>query len=148
MAFRGQYEHSLDSKDRLTVPAKFRAALSDGAVLVAGLEPCVWVFPPGGYESFSEQFIGSISPLSSKGRTLRRHFHGNAFEEKLDSAGRVRLPKLLTEEAGLKGNCVVVGMDDYFEVWDPQRWKKVSTEVRDTVAEAAENQADAAAGGE
>lgn len=143
MAFRGQYEHSLDSKDRLTVPSKFRAALSDGAVLVAGLDPCVWVFPPGGYEGFSEQFIGSTSPLSSKGRTLRRHFHGNAFEEKLDSAGRVRLPKSLIDEAKLKGSCVVVGMDDYFEVWDAASWKKESANVRGTVVEAAEEQAEA-----
>ena len=139
MAFRGHYEHSLDSKDRLTIPARFRAALSDGVVLVSGLEPCVWVFPTGGYEGFSESIIGSTSPLSSRGRTLRRHFHGNAFEEKLDSAGRVRLPKHLVERAGLGGTCVVIGMDNYFEVWDPERWTKVDAEVSETVGDAAES---------
>jgi MraZ protein len=50
MAFRGQYEHSLDSKDRLTIPARFRAALSEGIVLVAGLDPCVELYTPQGYE--------------------------------------------------------------------------------------------------
>lgn len=139
MAFRGHYEHSLDSKDRLTVPSKFRAALSDGVVLVAGIDPCVWVFPTNGYQGFSESVIGSASPLSARGRTLRRHFHGNSFEDKLDSAGRIRLPKHLADRAGLKGTCVVIGMDDYFEVWDPKRWAKVEAEVDETVVEAAEN---------
>jgi MraZ protein len=142
LAFRGHYEHSLDSKDRLTVPSKFRAALSDGVVLVAGIDPCVWVFPTGGYEGFTDQFIGPINPLSQRGRTMRRHFHGKAFEEKLDSAGRVRLPKHLVEHGELSGSCVVIGMSDYFEVWDAEAWKKVDADVAATVGEAAENLAE------
>jgi transcriptional regulator MraZ len=142
LAFRGHYEHSLDSKDRLTVPSKFRAALSDGVVLAAGLDPCVWVFPTGGYEGFSERFIGSTSPLSARGRTLRRHFHGNSYDEKLDSAGRIRMPKHLVEHAKLGDNCVVIGMDDYFEVWDPKRWTKVESKVSETVGAAAEKLAE------
>jgi MraZ protein len=139
LAFRGHYEHSLDTKDRLTVPSKFRSALRSGVVLAAGLDACVWVFPTGAYDGFSEQFIGSTSPLSSRGRVLRRHFHGNSFDDKLDSAGRIRLPKHLVEYAGLGGTCVVIGMDDYFEVWDPKRWAKAEAEMRETVVDAAEN---------
>ena len=138
MAFRGHYEHSLDSKDRLTVPAKFRKALSDGVVLVAGLEPCVWVFPAKGYESFSEQFIGTSSPLTKRGRVLRRHFHGESFDDKLDSNGRVHLPKRLVEEAELAGTCVVIGMEDYFEVWNETRWQAAEAEVKETVTDVAE----------
>jgi MraZ protein len=139
LAFRGHYEHSLDSKDRLTVPAKFRDALSGGVVLVAGLEPCVWVFPASGYESFSEQFIGTASPLTKRGRVLRRHFHGESFDEKVDSNGRVHLPKRLVEEAGLEGTCVVIGMEDYFEVWNTKRWQEAEAEVRETVTDVAES---------
>ncbi len=142
MAFRGHYEHSLDSKDRLTVPSKFRAALSDGVVLVAGLDPCLWVFPAGGYEQFSDSFIGSVNPLGKRGRTLRRHFYGEAFEEKLDSAGRVRVPKHLIDHAGLKGDCVVRGNGDFFEVWQPAQWKKAGAEVARTVNEVAEEGAE------
>jgi MraZ protein len=141
LAFRGLYEHSIDSKDRLTVPSKFRAALSDGVVLVAGLDPCVWVFPTGDYEGFSDRFIGTVNPLSARGRTLRRHFHGKSFDEKLDAAGRVRMPKHLVDHAGLSGECVVIGMDDYFEVWDPARWKKVEADVAASVGEEAEKMA-------
>ena len=100
MAFRGHYEHSLDSKDRLTVPSRFRAALADGVVLSKGLDPCVWVFTPAGFERF-RRFLGEHSPLGRRGRMLRRHFHGGSFDEKLDSAGRIRVPKQLIEHAGL-----------------------------------------------
>ena len=80
--------------------------------------------------------------MSAHGRTLRRHFHGKAYDEKLDSAGRIRLPKHLVEHAGLKGTCVVIGMEDYFEVWDPERWAKEDAEVAEKVGAAAEELAE------
>ena len=122
MAFRGQYEHSLDSKDRLTVPARFRGQLSDGIVLVAGLDPCVQLFTPRGYEEFSEKFLGNLNPLSRKGRMMSRRFNAPAADETLDSAGRVRIARHLIDHAGLDGPCVVVGVGDHLEVWNPQRW--------------------------
>jgi transcriptional regulator MraZ len=139
VSFHGVYEHSLDSKDRLTVPAKFRGDLSDGVVLVAGLDPCVWVFPAPGYEGFSQQFIGSSSPLTERGRTLRRHFHGKSQEESLDSANRLRIQKHLVDHAGLEGPSVLVGMSDYFEIWHPDRWAEADAKVQATVVEVAES---------
>lgn len=139
MAFRGRYEHSLDTKDRLTVPAKFRAALSAGVVLAAGLDPCVWVYPTAAYEEFAERFLGGINPLGGKGRMLNRHFHGNAYDEKLDSAGRIRLPKQLIDHAGLTGSCVIVGMHGYLEIWDEKKWSSYEKDMKDTVVDAAEN---------
>ena len=65
MSFLGQYEHNLDSKDRLTVPSRFRAALADGVVLAKGLEPSVWVFAPAGYERFTQQFLRSRGHAAS-----------------------------------------------------------------------------------
>ncbi len=118
MSFLGQYEHNLDAKDRLTVPSKFRAVLADGVVLAKGLDPSVWVFAPAGYERFTKGFLGETNPLGKRGRMLRRHFHGGAFDESLDSAGRIRLPKKLIEHADLgEGPCVIVGSDDWFEIW-------------------------------
>jgi MraZ protein len=138
LAFRGHYEHSLDAKDRLTVPSKFRKELDGGVVLVAGLDPCVWAFPANGYDGFSAQFIGTTSPLTEKGRILRRHFHGKSFEEKLDSAHRLHVPKPLVELAGLEGPTVMVGMEGYFEIWHPDRWSEADANVIATVAETAE----------
>lgn len=139
MAFRGHYEHSLDSKDRLTVPARFRAALAGGVVLSAGLDPCVVAFPPESFDRFSESFLAPLNPLGAQGRKLHRFFHGNSFEDRLDSAGRVRIPKHLLDHAGLGGACVVVGIADHFEVWDAGRWAEQEAEMAATVAEAAEN---------
>ena len=69
MAFRGLYEHSLDSKDRLTVPSRFRAALSDGVVLSKGFDPCVWVHTTAEFEQLSDRFLSPHSPF---GRDARR----------------------------------------------------------------------------
>ena len=139
-SFRGQYDHNLDAKDRLTVPSKFRAVLADGVVLAKGLDPSVWVFAPAGYEGFTKGFLGEINPLGKRGRMLRRHFHGGAFDESLDSAGRIRLPKKLIEHADLgEGPCVIVGSDDWFEIWNTQRWAAYEAEMEAEVSDVAEN---------
>ena len=145
LSFLGQYEHNLDAKDRLTVPSRFRAALADGVVLAKGLDPSVWVFAPGGYENFTKTFLGETNPLGKRGRMLRRHFHGGAFDDSLDSAGRIRLPKKLIEHADLgEGPCVIVGSDDWFEIWNAERWaayeKDMDAEVSDVAEKLSEDE--------
>ena len=129
MAFRGQHEHSLDAKDRLTVPSKLRAQLADGVVLLAGLDPCVEIWPRDGYASFTQRFLAGLNPLSSNARKIRRRFHAGAQDEELDSAGRVRLAKHLIAHAGLKGQCVVIGVEDHLEAWNPKRWTEHYAEI-------------------
>jgi MraZ protein len=139
LAFRGQYEHSLDSKDRLTVPARFRAALADGVVLSAGLDPCVEVFPGSEYARFEEQVLAGLNPLSQAGRMMRRRFHSRSHDETLDSAGRVRIPKHLIEHAELEGgSCVVIGVADHLEIWNARRWAEHDQEIDARAAELAE----------
>lgn len=141
MSFLGQFDHNLDAKDRLTVPSKFRAALADGVVLAKGLDPCVWVFAPDGYDRFTEKFLGETNPLGRKGRMMRRHFHGGAFPDTIDSANRIRLPKKLMEHAGLgEGPCVVIGVgEQWFEIWSPERWESYEKEMDAEVSDVAEN---------
>jgi MraZ protein len=129
LAFRGQHEHSLDAKDRLTIPSRLRAQLADGAVLVAGLDPCVEIWPHAGFNDFAKQILAGLNPLSSNARMLRRRFHANAEDETLDSAGRLRVAKHLIAHAGLAGSCIVVGADDHLEVWSPERWAQHSEEM-------------------
>jgi len=138
MAFRGQYEHSLDSKDRLTIPARWRGQLADGTVLVAGLDPCVEVFSPRGYDDWTQRFLADLNRLGKKGRMMYRRFNASAQEEALDSAGRVRLAGHLIEHAGLDGPCIVVGVGDHVEVWDPQRWQDHYAELDAQAGELAE----------
>jgi MraZ protein len=129
VAFRGIYEHSLDSKDRLTVPSRFRAALSDGVVLSKSFEPCVWLHTPEGYDDLAERFLTPHSPFGVEARRMRRRFHGGSFDEKLDSAGRVRVPKPLIEHAALAGPCVVVGAGEYLEIWSAEAWARQEEEL-------------------
>jgi MraZ protein len=139
LAFRGHYEHSLDSKDRLTVPARFRTALADGVVLTAGLDPCVEVYPTSDYARFEEQVLGELNPLSRKGRMMRRRFHGRSHDERLDSAGRVHLPKHLIDHARLEeGPCVVIGVADHLEIWNTGNWNEHDAEIDETATEIAE----------
>jgi MraZ protein len=139
VAFRGQYEHSLDSKDRITVPARFRAALSEGVVLVAGLDPCVEVYSTHGYESFTQRFLANLNRLGRRGRMMYRRFNASAQDESLDAAGRVRVAKHLIEHAALEGQCVVVGVDDHLELWSPSRWSEHYAELDEQAERMAED---------
>ena len=129
MAFRGQHEHSLDAKDRLTIPARFRAALDEGVVLFEELDPCVSIYPVGAYAELSANYLSSLNPLSKEARMMRRRFHARSHDEGLDSAGRVRLPQHLIDHAGLEGACMIVGVDDHLEVWNPARWAEHDAEI-------------------
>jgi MraZ protein len=122
VAFRGHFDYSLDAKNRLNVPAKFRAAFSSGVVLAKGLEPCVAVWAPDTFERWTESFLSNLNPVSPERRKLTRYFAGSSFDAELDSAGRVTLSKALLEHAGIQKDVVVVGNLDHIEIWDRDRW--------------------------
>jgi MraZ protein len=147
MAFRGLYEHSLDSKDRLTVPSRFRAALAEGVVLSKGFDPCVWVHTTAEFEQLSDRFLSPHSPFGGDARRLRRRFHGGSFDEKLDAAGRVHIPRTLIEHAGLAGPCVVIGAGEYLEIWDAEAWARQEAELDAAAPQIAEGLAGNGAAG-
>ena len=138
MAFRGHFEYSLDAKNRLNVPPKFRAAFSDGVILATGLEPCLWLWPPAAFEDFTEQVLSDLNPLSAERRKLTRQLAGNSFDAELDAAGRVTLNPGLLEHAGIDREVVVVGVLDYLEVWARDRWLAGQDELSAEVRELAE----------
>jgi len=138
LAFRGHYEHSLDSKDRITIPARFRAALADGVVLSAGLDPCVEIYSVDDYARYEERFLANLNPLSREGRMMKRRIHSRSEDERLDAAGRVRISRQLIEHAGLSGTCVIVGVADHLEVWNPERWAAHDAEIEATAEQIAE----------
>ena len=93
---------------------------------------------PPEFEQLSDTFLSPHSPFGRDARQLRRRFHGGSFDEKLDSAGRIRLPKPLIEHAGLDGNCVVIGAGEYLEIWDAEAWAKQEEELDAAAPEIAE----------
>ena len=122
MAFRGHFDYSLDAKNRLNVPAKFRAAFSSGVVLAKALEPCVAIWTPDTFERWTESFLSNLNPVSPERRKLTRYFAGSSFDVDLDSAGRVTLNQALLEHAGIDKEIVIVGNLDHLEVWDRRRF--------------------------
>ena len=124
MIFRGTFEHALDSKHRLTVPAKFRAALADGVVLAAshevspGSPRSVSIWTPDSYEAFTELTLSGLNPSSPKARELKRFFFNSSFDVELDSANRLMIPPTLMRYASLEKDLVVTGSGECIEVWN------------------------------
>lgn len=124
MAFRGHFEHSLDAKNRLSIPARFRAAYSSGTVLAKDPEPCVAVWTANAHEQIIERALGALNPISADYRRVSRFYQGNSFDIELDASGRVTLPPPLLTHAGIEKEVVVVGVGDHLEVWSKDRWKE------------------------
>jgi MraZ protein len=124
MVFRGTFDHTLDAKNRLTVPARYRAALSEGVVMVmpVDLKPCVGVWRPEDYETYTERALAELPPLSPRLTELERFFYGSSQDADLDAAGRIMVPGFLGEHAGLQKDVVVVGVGGHLELWDKGRW--------------------------
>jgi MraZ protein len=138
MAFRGTFDHTLDAKNRLTIPAKFRASLAEGVVLAKGIERCVQVWTPKAYDSYVQTALAGLNPLSEPARKLSRFFAANSLDIELDAAGRVMVPGFLLEHGGLRKEVVVTGAGDCLEVWDRAAWadynEALSNELPDIAA--------------
>ncbi len=123
-SFRGTFDYTLDAKNRLTVPARFRAVLADGVVMSKATDPCVQLWVPTDYEGFTSAALAPLNRASPDARKLRRFFAANSHDTELDSAGRVSFPPFLLEHAGLKKDVVVTGADDCLEIWDRGEWSR------------------------
>jgi MraZ protein len=124
LAFRGHFEHSLDAKNRLSIPARFRAAFSTGTVLAKDIEPCVAVWTAEAHEAIVDRALGALNPMSTDYRRAARYFQGNSWDTELDASGRVILPAQLLRHTGIQKEVVVVGVGDHLEVWGQERWEE------------------------
>lgn len=128
--FHGTFEHTLDAKNRLTVPSKFRSTLAGSVFLVKGAEPCLSLYPAATYQAMAEAALANMNPLSSQKREFSRLFYANAMSMELDGAGRIMLPPRFMEQAGIGSREVVVaGAGDCLELWDRAAWESYETEL-------------------
>jgi MraZ protein len=135
MAFRGTFDYTLDAKNRLTVPAKFRAELAQGVVLAKGIERCVQLWTPPAFERYTGAALQDAHRLSEQSRKLTRFFSANSLDAELDAAGRVMVPAFLLEHGGLRKEVVVTGAGDCLEVWDRGAWAEYNAALSDDVSE-------------
>jgi MraZ protein len=135
--FRGTYDHTLDAKNRLTVPARYRAALADGVVLAMPLDlrPCVGVWRPSEYETYTRRALAQVPPLSPQLSELERFFYGSSHEAELDAAGRIMIPPPLGAHASLSKEVAVVGVGERLELWDKTTWSDHRPALLNGVAE-------------
>jgi transcriptional regulator MraZ len=120
----GEYEHTIDDKHRLTLPARFRQAFADGAILSRGLDGCVDAYRREDWARSVESRLAALDPFGEAGRRLRRYYFGGAAEADLDRQGRVIVPAHLIGYAKLEREVVVIGMHDHLEIWDRAAWRR------------------------
>lgn len=131
--FLGQYQHSLDEKGRLMVPARFRELLEGGAFITQGFDRCLMVMTEGYFEQVYER-VNSMNLADPAARLLRRLIFANAYPVDIDKVGRILVPQTLRQFCGLDGDAVVAGQGDYFEVWTPAGWNEQVARIQDTEA--------------
>jgi MraZ protein len=133
----GEHEHSLDEKNRLTLPSKLRGAFEEGCVVSRGLDGCLYAWPEVEWRRMAER-IQAVDPLSADGRRLRRHFFPGAARVELDKQGRMVMPAALLETAGITREVTVAGMSDHLEIWDRAAWRAQLHEVEGSAEDVAE----------
>jgi MraZ protein len=134
----GEYEHTIDEKNRLTLPAKFRQAFVDGLVLTRGIERCLYAYPRSEWAATVESRLAELDPLSREGRVMQRYFYSGAAEAEVDKQGRVMVPSPLGEYAGLGREVVVAGIRDHLEIWDRASWRAHLDEIEGSAEDVAE----------
>ena len=130
MFFLGQFQHNLDDRGRLMIPARFREMLDGGAYLTQGFDRCLMVMT-GEYFRQVYTDLDANSLTNPAARILRRMILGNAFQVEIDKIGRILVPQMLRDFAGLTGEAIIVGQGEYFEVWTPAAWAEQVTLMQD-----------------
>lgn len=119
--FLGEYEHNIDAKGRIAVPARFRAQLDRGAVISKGMGTCLSVYTMSRWEEKSDELVAGMS--SDELRDFERRIYPSASEIELDAQGRIVIPPRLRAYAKLTTEVTVAGVRDHFEIWDRATWQ-------------------------
>jgi MraZ protein len=138
LLFLGEFEHSIDDKNRLAVPARFRAALEDGLVMTRGVDRCLVIWDTQSWHAQAERVRG-LNAWQADARRMQRHFFSGAVPAQPDKLGRVVIPQFLRAYAQLETDVVVVGLADRIEVWSRPEWQRERSDAERDSAELAEH---------
>lgn len=127
----GEYDFTLDAKNRVAIPARLRPAFAEGIFVTRGYDRCVSGYSPEEWESFVAEQIRNTSEMSSKGRMLRRRTSASANLLELDGQGRVTLPANLLESAGIVREVTIIGVQNRIEFWDRARWAEYLKQIEE-----------------
>lgn len=119
--FLGEYQHSLDAKGRITVPAKFRDELGINFVATKGLDNCIFLYPPQEWQRI-EHKLHSLPFTRADVRSFTRFFFSGAAEMEIDKQGRILLPLNLREYAAIEKDLLIIGVGSRVEIWSDRKW--------------------------
>lgn len=139
--FMGEFQHSIDDKGRVIIPAKFRESLGPSFVVTRGLDQCLFVYPMGEW-GVMEQKLKALPLMKSDARAFTRFFFSGATECELDKQGRVNLPGNLREYAKLDKDCVVLGVSNRVEIWSKGIWESYFNQSEEAFNDIAEKLVD------
>lgn len=135
--FLGEFQHLIDSKGRVILPAKFREELADGLVVTKGLEDCLFVYTPEDWAKLVDR-VRELPTTSKAARDFMRILFSGAAKAVPDKQGRISLPINLRDFAKLTKDVVVIGVGERAEIWDKEKWAKHSTDAESSYSEIAE----------
>lgn len=135
--FMGEFEHSLDTKGRLTVPVKFRDGLGISFVVTRGLDRCLFVYSVEEWQIL-ESTLKALPMTQADARSFVRFFFSGACECELDKQGRILLPQKLREYAELDKDCTLLGVSNRVEIWNTSNWANYADEAETSFADIAE----------
>jgi len=133
----GEYKHTLDDKNRISLPVKFRKEMGKKIVLTPGLDNCLFAFADKEWKKISEK-LSSSSMLASDNRSFNRFMFGGAVEAEVDAIGRILIPDFLKDRSNLKSKVVLIGVQNRVEIWNEKAWDEYKQGVEkkaDTLAE-------------
>jgi len=122
--FLGEYEHTLDDKNRLTLPARFRDGFGEGGIVTRGMDGCLSVYTRDAWDRFVSVRLDGLDPFTREARQMTRFLFASAAEAEPDKQGRIMLPQALVEHAKLAREVVVAGVRDHLEIWDRATWRR------------------------
>jgi MraZ protein len=128
--FLGHFQHNLDEKGRLMIPARYRELLAAGAFITQGFDKCLMVMTDAYFAQVYDR-INSMNLADPTARLLRRLILSNAYPVEVDKVGRILVPGNLRQVIALNGEAIVAGQGDYFEVWNPADWNEQMDQLQD-----------------
>ncbi len=130
----GQYEHTIDIKKRLALPAKFRGELGDKVIVTKGIESCLVVYTEKEFKIMSDK-ISNLTLTQSEARSFTRTMLASAMEVNFDKLGRILVPDYLKKYASLNKNVVICGLSNRLEIWDAENWNAWTKEAEKGVSD-------------
>ena len=137
----GEYIHTIDQKNRVSVPVKFRKELGRKVIITPGLDNCLFVFNMKGWEKVAKRLMSSendLACLRADQRSFNRNMFGQAMDVEIDSIGRILLPDVLKDKIKPKNSVAIIGVEDRLEIWNDEVWKSYKEKARNEAEALAE----------